>query len=71
MKLSPQARAGFQAFCDRHNVSLAAMLEAVGLLMSSGGWDDNEQVRTLVEEAKRIDVERSRRPGPRRRRYNR
>lgn len=67
MKLTPEARAGLEAFCDRHDIpDLTALLEAIGLHLAEG---DHADMLDVAERARAIHQERARRPGPRKRRY--
>lgn len=60
-RLSDEANEGIEALLDRHGVTWAGLLEALGRKLSAEGdeWLPSE----LIDEARRIDRERySRRP---------
>lgn len=59
MRLSEEARRGWEALALRHGVTMSALMEAVGLRLVSGA---NEPVPPeLLELARKIDFERRRR----------
>jgi len=59
VRLSDDARRGWERLALRHGVTMSALMEAVGLRLVSG---DHEPVAAeLLELARRIDYERRRR----------
>lgn len=66
VRLTPEARAGFDEFCERYDVNLTAFLEQVGLRLR----EMPEKCRDLLlPPAQEMAEERAKRPGPRRKRY--
>ena len=67
VKISDEAHTGWRQFCDDHGISLAALMESIGRRMADGRMRWTDQIEEIVGEARRVDEERKRRPGPRRR----
>jgi hypothetical protein len=62
LRLSDEARAGWDRACGMAGVTLTALVEAIGLeLHRTGGKALGDRGPDLVEAAKAIDLERRRR----------
>lgn len=66
-RLSDEAADGWHQFADLHGVSVSALLEAFGRALAAAVEGREPRLAEVVDEARVIDTERRKRPGPRRR----
>lgn len=59
LRLSDDARRGFDNFCTAYGVTLTALVEAIGLEMSRNPSKLAERGEDILTEARRIDFERA------------
>lgn len=59
VRIDDEARDAWKAFADRHGVTVAALLEVIGLGLPDG--ELGPVLVAVVEQARAIDVERRRR----------
>lgn len=58
VRLSEEAKRGWDLVCRRHGVNMTALMEAFGLEMLEHGLDSEPQTNRIVERARQIEAER-------------
>lgn len=58
-RVSKEAATGWRAFCDENGISLSALLEVAGRQLANETFPPRvEERRKMVEEARKIDIQR-------------